>query len=105
MKRPWSAYSQDKPWNVKPPAFGNTRHNNPDYHTTRWRVLRKKQLNDYPLCAMCERMGRVTAAVMVDHKISIAEGGDMWHPDNLQSLCNHCHRIKTNKEIAIRNGK
>jgi 5-methylcytosine-specific restriction protein A len=54
---------------------------------------------------MCERTGKVTAATVIDHKISMANGGDFWDEDNWQGLCTKCHRIKTNKEISIRNQK
>ena len=102
LKRPWNKYSQDKPWIEKAPAFGSTRIYNADIHTTRWRKLRKHHLSQHPTCAMCERMGRITVAVMVDHINPIAEGGEMWDENNLQSLCAHCHKIKTNKEISRR---
>ena len=102
MKRPWHKYSVTKPWMEEKPSFGVTRLDVKEYHTTRWRALRKVQLTSHPLCAMCEAKGIITAAVMVDHVRSIANGGDFWDMSNLQSLCSHCHRVKTNKEISKR---
>lgn len=47
-----------------------------------------------PLCAECERNGRVTLATQRDHIIPLAEGG----PDdetNEQGLCDDCHEEKS----------
>lgn len=103
LKRPWDKYSNRKPWMDDKPDFGTTRYNTPDYHTRRWRNARTRYLNEHPLCVMCERIGKVTAATVIDHRISIANGGEFWDEDNWQGLCTKCHRIKTNKEISIRN--
>ena len=101
--RPWNKYSEDKPRNERKPAYGITRHHTPEYHTKRWKLLRQAYLNRYPICAMCDKVNRVTAATVVDHITPISEGGDIWDEGNLQALCARCHRIKTNKEISKRN--
>lgn len=103
MKRPWHKDSDPRPWMQEKPAFGTTRYNTPEYNTRRWQKLRRLVLTENPLCAMCERMGKVTAATMVDHIVPISKGGQFWDRQNLQGLCTHCHKVKTNKEISKRN--
>ena len=66
------------------------------YH---WQQARLSWLAEHPLCAMCERDGRVTAATEVDH--IIPHRGDMvkfWNLDNWQSACEPCHKAKTARE-------
>lgn len=38
----------------------------------------------------------------VDHKVAIVNGGDMWDENNLQTLCENCHKKKTRKDLAER---
>lgn len=59
---------------------------------SRWEKARRIHLAEHPLCAMCERANRVTAATVVDH-ITPHKGdqGLFWNRDNWQSLCAHCH--------------
>lgn len=64
----------------------------------RWRWLRKQVLErDGYLCCECKKVGRLTPATEVDHIIPKSQGGTD-EPDNLQSLCNACHKIKTARE-------
>lgn len=74
------------------------------YDSVRWRKARASFLAAHPLCAMCAKVGRDTAANTVDHKIP--HGGDpvlFWDQDNWQALCKQHHdsskRIKDNKGI------
>lgn len=62
------------------------------YDSVRWRKVAKSFLSQHPLCAMCARMGRVTAASIVDH-IAPHAGNMMlfWDTTNMQSLCASCH--------------
>lgn len=62
------------------------------YNTARWRNLRKAQLTAEPLCRMCARLGRVTAATVADH-VTPHKGDEALFFDrtNLQSLCKPCH--------------
>ncbi len=62
------------------------------YDTARWRAMRKSFLNSHPLCALCEKINRDTAANTVDH-IKPHHGDPIffWDWDNLQSLCSVCH--------------
>jgi len=68
------------------------------YNTKTWRKLREIQLNKYPLCADCEKRGRLRGAEEVDHIIPIKAGGAVFDPENLQSLCRRCHSRKTTVE-------
>ncbi len=62
-----------------------------------WRALRLDHLSREPLCRMCQQLGRVTAASMVDHITPIKGREDPLRlaDSNLQSLCVPCHAIKT----------
>lgn len=68
------------------------------YHTAAWQKLRLSVLMAEPMCRMCKREGRLTAAVLVDHVQPVKQGGEFWDYDNLQPLCNHCHEIKSTRE-------
>ena len=50
-----------------------------------------------PLCAECERQGRVTLATERDHIKSLAEGG-LDDNSNVQGLCVPCHDAKSKSE-------
>src|SRR5262245_3014933 len=62
-----------------------------------WRRLRDRHLAARPLCALCARAYRVTAAVLVDHVVPFDGPGDprRLDPQNLQSLCRACHADNT----------
>lgn len=67
-----------------------------------WRRTRAAFLQRYPLCLFCEEAGRVTAAQVVDHIISIVDRPDLrlvW--SNLRSLCKPCHDRRTAREQAF----
>lgn len=82
----------------KPQKEREHRHKEPRYHTTKWRELRAYVLQCSPLCAMCEQIGVVTLAQMVDHINPVRLGGEFWDQSNLQPLCNSCHASKSGKE-------
>lgn len=52
-----------------------------------------------PLCAECERNGRVTLATQRDHITPLAEGGED-NDGNTQGLCFACHETKSKAESA-----
>ncbi|QKE40296.1 MAG: HNH endonuclease [Ferrovum myxofaciens] len=66
---------------------------------SRWQRARAVFLSYHPLCAECNRQGRVTPASVVDH-IQPHRGNQesFWDTNNWQSLCKPCHDIKTVKE-------
>jgi 5-methylcytosine-specific restriction endonuclease McrA len=58
----------------------------------KWQKAREGWLNAHPLCAYCEREGRVTSGTVVDH--IVPHRGDMtlfWTRSNWQTLCKTCH--------------
>lgn len=58
----------------------------------KWQKAREGWLNAHPLCAYCERLGRVANGNVVDH--IVAHRGDMalfWDRTNWQTLCKPCH--------------
>lgn len=62
------------------------------YNTKRWYRMRWHQLSTHPLCCMCARLEKITAATVADH-IKAHRGDEtlFFDPDNLQSLCKPCH--------------
>jgi 5-methylcytosine-specific restriction protein A len=65
------------------------------YNTQRWKKLRAFYRKRHPLCEECQKEGRVTPSVIVDHVNPIKEGGSPLDWDNLQALCWSCHSKKT----------
>ncbi|MFD2334756.1 HNH endonuclease signature motif containing protein [Cohnella sp. GCM10020058] len=64
-----------------------------------WRKARAAWLLKHPLCVVCERNGRLTAATDLDH--IKPHRGDMtlfWDRSNWQGLCKTCHSAKTARE-------
>ena len=55
-----------------------------------WKKIRARFLNQHPLCEMCRRQGRYTAATEVHHIKPLAEGGTNDF-NNLMALCKPCH--------------
>ena len=52
-----------------------------------------------PLCAECQRQGRVTLATERDHVVPLSEGGTE-DVSNTQGLCEPCHDAKSKTESA-----
>lgn len=50
-----------------------------------------------PLCVECERMGRVSVAVIRDHVMPLGEGGEDVR-ENTQGLCKACSDKKSQQE-------
>ncbi len=65
----------------------------------RWQQRSKRFLRDHPLCASCQKDGKLTPAAVVDH--IIPHRGDtrlFWDASNWQPLCKRCHDTKTANE-------
>lgn len=63
-----------------------------------WDRLRQVILRrDLHLCQPCKEAGRATPATAVDHIKPKAKGGTD-DGDNLQAICEDCHRIKSAAE-------
>ena len=63
---------------------------------SKWQAERLVFLRENPLCAMCQQMGRIEPATVVDH--IVPHRGDQklfWDQNNWQSLCKSCHDKKT----------
>lgn len=69
------------------------------YDSRLWERVRAAKLARDPLCQRCKALGRVTAAVHVDHRESMARGGHQTADENLASLCASCHSQKTQTEL------
>lgn len=88
--------TERKPWD----KGGKTRHQ--QGYGWAWVKLRKQILErDCHLCQPCKAKGRATAGGQVDHIIQKAKGGTD-HPDNLQTICDPCHRDKTARDNGRR---
>ncbi len=70
------------------------------YKTRHWRALRKKVLNEEPLCRLCQMRGRDSEATVADH--IVPHRGDQsvfFDINNIQPLCKPCHdRVKQREE-------
>lgn len=69
------------------------------YNTARWRELRLIKMRKNPLCEMCEKDGRITAAEDIHHITSFMSVDDScqrkflaFDINNLMSLCDKCHQ-------------
>jgi 5-methylcytosine-specific restriction endonuclease McrA len=64
--------------------------------------FREQYLRLHPLCAACERKGRLSVATQLDHKVALANGGKDFDedPDNAQGLCDDCHKAKTRRDLG-----
>ena len=78
MPKPFNFYSRPRE------SRGSARERG---YTTRWEKARKTYLMSHPLCVMCAKDGRTTAATVVDH--IIPHKGDQqlfWDTDNWQTM-------------------
>ena len=55
-----------------------------------WQRLRAAYLTAHPLCVMCLVEGKCVPAVLVHHRLPLADGGGNDEA-NLQALCQPCH--------------
>lgn len=79
----------------------------PTMHTDRMRGRaavdrRARWLHAHPLCAHCDREGRVTAGQVVDHITPLWAGGRDDYEANGQTLCIEHHDAKSAQEAAER---
>ena len=74
------------------------------YNTKTWRDLRARKIKESPLCVMClEEDNICKPAEVVDHIEHITDTSpESWEKfkdyNNLQSLCDAHHRVKTRLE-------
>ena len=72
------------------------------YNSNKWKAIRRHQLNEQPLCVMCEQLGKLTPATVVDHIIPHRGDSVLFHAGPFQSLCKMHH--DRNKQIEERSG-
>jgi 5-methylcytosine-specific restriction protein A len=61
-----------------------------------WKRLRLVVLDEHPLCARCQTMGRVTVATEVHHKVKVRNRPDLRLDRSvLECLCKPCHSAET----------
>lgn len=75
---------------------------NAAHYDRRWRKISKLHLSKNPLCAECQRAGRLTPATETHHIIPVSAGGSDAE-ENLMALCKPCHSRISMEEI--RNGR
>lgn len=91
--------SCQRPWmSVSKPQEGRVHSNTKFYQSMAWRNLRAVKIREQPLCEECMKREILTPARVVDHIIPINKGGSPLDLNNLQSLCNRCHNIKSGRE-------
>lgn len=73
----------------------------PFYGLQVWKKMRRAHRDRYPLCARCEREGRITPATLVHHKVPHRGDWDLFvSGDNLESSCDACHnRVEQSVEV------
>lgn len=65
--------------------------------------MRKRVLDEEPLCRGCQAKGRVRASAIADHIRPLSQGGSNDRK-NFQGLCDECHDAKTAEEAALGRG-
>jgi 5-methylcytosine-specific restriction endonuclease McrA len=95
--------SNRPPWGPKKiegKQAGRRHDNYKFYNSTRWRKVARQHKIENPTCAECERIGKFTEVKYTDHiePIPPVGNGDPWDPNNLQSLCEHHHAVKSGQE-------
>lgn len=61
------------------------------YCSSRWLSIRKRQLDEEPLCRLCAEEGIVTPADTVDHLVNHKGDLVLFFDGKVQSLCKPCH--------------
>ena len=72
------------------------------YNTKRWKDLRRVQLTNEPFCVMCETLGKLVPATVVDHVTPHRGDSELFFHNKFQSLCKMHH--DRNKQIEERSG-
>ena len=67
--------------------------------THRYKRFRKCFMDAHPLCAECERRGKLKRSKELDHIVPLKEAPDrLMDEANVQALCLSCHHAKTANE-------
>ena len=75
------------------------------YKSPRWQRLREQVIREQPFCAdpygWHQDDHRLVLSTQVDHKVPLRVS--LWLAytrSNLQGLCGHCHRVKTQEDLG-----
>jgi len=76
------------------------------HSSNRWRKTSRLYREANPICEAClkaskradKRAGMINLATSVDHIKSLADGGSAYDWNNLQSLCDYHHSLKSQAE-------
>lgn len=93
LKRPWSKPKEEHSGTITN-KMSTRKRSNDLYHTWRWTKESKAYRDVHPLCAECERAGKIAASEVVDHIIPSEVCEDFWDQENWQPLCRECNRHK-----------
>ncbi len=67
--------------------------------TYRYQQFRDRFMRRNPLCAECDRQGRVAKSDEMDHVVPVTQAPErVWDETNLEALCRPCHHEKTARE-------
>ncbi|MCL2440462.1 MAG: HNH endonuclease [Treponema sp.] len=91
----------DKHIKEKKMPFENAVRNNALlYNTTAWKKLRAQKIKEQSFCSKCG----INKNLSVHHKLPpLGDSAIFYDYNNLDVLCDKCHRIETNREILNRN--
>lgn len=70
----------------------------PFYTNPQWSSFSKQYRKENPMCVVCKKTTINGTGHATDHIIREKRGGHPLDRRNMQTLCNSCHRKKTNKE-------
>lgn len=83
------------------------------HSSSRWRKTSRLYREANPICEQClqlegdqsrgERAGMINLATSVDHVKPLFAGGDPYDWNNLQSLCDYHHALKSQREREQKN--
>ena len=95
--------SRDRKWIKKRKRVISLTDNQNFYNSRQWRRLRQYYIQMNPLCKHCKDKGIIKGGECIDHIIPIRLGGKPLSLNNLQTLCNSCHAVKSGKEAHKNN--
>ena len=82
-----------------PPQVNWQRSTHPLLKTKEWKSLKDSVLDSSPLCVRCALAGRNRLATEVDHIKPVRKFIELaFVRDNVQPLCEKCHRVKSGAE-------
>ena len=96
-KLAWDSERPPQPMREMPMALHRERSDGP-YHSYRWTRLSRAFRVSHPICAECERAGRVVPSTCVDHIVPWPICEDFFDEKNLQALCDRCNMVKGNRD-------